>query len=380
MSQFAHAIARLETLADGTARRLDGSDGHAPSWHLWKKSEVNAISAALAAQRPLLVRGEPGTGKSQLARAAAAALNWHLHTSTLHARSEAQDLLYQFDAVRRLADAQIQQLNANQNAYWQPQALWKALNWESAHDYGSLRQDRPNGAKPPAKAGHVVLIDEIDKAPSDVPNGLLEVLGARRFEIPAIPLTVAAHGLAIDGNDADNKATSEAWPLVIITTNEERELPAAFLRRCMVLTHNSEYTQGYAGFLIEHGLAHFGPKRECLGSAANPPGYLIAPDLLTMAASQLAEDRERAQYAQLTPPGLAEYLDLLYALHRLAPGNTAAQTHWLTRLNQYAYLKNRIDDHQDPLQQNSATGERAISASAPASVSATVSAPAPAAS
>ncbi len=362
MTQFARAIAHLETLADGTARRLDGSDGHAPSWHLWKKSEVNAISAALAAQRPLLVRGEPGTGKSQLARAAAAALNWHLHTSTLHARSEAQDLLYQFDAVRRLADAQIQQLDANQNAYWQPQALWKALDWDSAHDYGSLRLDRPNDAKPPAKAGHVVLIDEIDKAPSDVPNGLLEVLGARRFEIPAIPLTVAAHVPAVETSDAENKATAEAWPLVIITTNEERELPAAFLRRCMVLTHNSEHTQGYAGFLIEHGLAHFGPNRECLGSA-HPPGYLIAPDLLSVAATQLAEDRERAQYAQLTPPGLAEYLDLLYALHRLAPGDTAAQTHWLTRLNQYAYLKNRIDDNSHRLQQNSASGERAIPAS-----------------
>ena len=359
-NQFNQAIERLEKLADGIARRLDGSDGHPPSWHLWKKAEVNAISAALAAQRPLLVRGEPGTGKSQLARAAAAALGWHLHTSTLHARSEAQDLLYQFDAVRRLADAQVNKLDDDETRYWQPQALWKALDWDSAHDYGSLRGERPNGAKPPAKPGHVVLIDEIDKAPSDVPNGLLEVLGARRFDIAAIPLTVTANG----GQGSHVADECEAWPLVIITTNEERELPPAFMRRCMVLAYDSTYKNGYARFLIEHGLAHFGPARERLGGG-NLGDSIIDKELLVLAAEQLAEDRERAQLAQLSAPGLAEYLDLLYALHRLAPFDKAAQMRWLTRLNQYAYLKNRIDgDGENASRQDSSSGERTISSPA----------------
>lgn len=351
MTQFTDAITRLAPLADGIARRLDGNDGQAPSWHLWKQSEINAISAALAAQRPLLVRGEPGTGKSQLARAAAAALGWELHTNTLHARSEAQDLLYQFDAVRRLADAQVHQLNANANSYWEPQALWKALDWDSAHDYGSLA--RPDGAKPQPKPGHVVLIDEIDKAPSDVPNGLLEVLGARCFEIPAIPRKVTA------------SQSSAAWPLVIITTNEERELPAAFLRRCMVLTHASEPNASYRQFLIQHGLAHFGPNREHAAHEHPENEHTDSIDLalLTLAANQLADDRERAQQAQLTAPGLAEYLDLLYALHRLAPGNTPEQGKWLNRLNQFAYLKNRIDeDGANALRQNGASGERTITA------------------
>ncbi len=108
MNSIPLPLNRLRDLANRQARRLDGSDGMTPSWHLWKQREVNAITIALASQRPLLVRGEPGTGKSQLARAAAAALGWPLHGSTLHVRSEAQDLLYQFDAVRRLADAQAQ--------------------------------------------------------------------------------------------------------------------------------------------------------------------------------------------------------------------------------------------------------------------------------
>jgi MoxR-like ATPase len=343
-SALAATIAHINTLADGTARRLDGSDGQPPSWHLWQTNEVHAITLALASQRPLLVRGEPGTGKSQLARAAAAALKWPLHSATLHARSEAQDLLYQFDAVRRLADAQINCLH-HEAAYWQPQALWQALDWDLAHDYGSLRLHRPDGAKPTAPAGHVVLIDEIDKAPSDVPNGLLEVLGARCFEIAAIPLRVSG---------AAAGAGCAPWPLVIITTNEERELPAAFLRRCMVLTHDMGADIDYEDFLLRHGRAHFGLAREGASEA------LIDDALLRRAASQLWQDRQHAKAAQLPAPGLAEYLDLLYALHQLAPGQPQAQQAWLNRLNQYAYLKNRIEDGGEDKLRQQANGLRTI--------------------
>lgn len=323
----------------GQAIYLPDTDGQAASWHLWKQNEVNAICAALAAQRPLLVRGEPGTGKSQLARAAAVALGWRLHTCALHARSEPHDLLYQFDAVRRLADAQAQKWQADEeNRYWQPQALWLALNWDSAHGFGSLRT-LPDDVPPPPPDGHVVLIDEIDKAPADVPNGLLDVIGARRFEVPALGLQVNAVG--------------GQWPLVIITTNEERELPAAFQRRCMVLSHSCQHQDGYAGFLLAHAQAHFGPGR---GSAA----AVIDADVLRLAAAQLAQDRKQAQQAQLPPPGLAEYLDLLYALHNLAPGDTTQQRYWLNELNQYAYLKNHIEPHQAQGLQQQADGVRRI--------------------
>ena len=345
MNNTQNTYAHLQTLADGRARRIDGVKGQPATWHLWKNAEINAITLALAAGRPLLVRGEPGTGNSQLARAAASALGWALHTATLHVRSEPQDLLYQFDAVRRLADAQANNLK-DENRYWQPQALWKALDWDSAHDYGALLLARENGNKPPAPPGHVVLIDEIDKAPSDVPNGLLEVLGARCFEIPGIPLLVSPQAAVGDGAQAGN------WPLVIITTNEERDLPDAFLRRCMVLTHDVEADGNYGGFLLRHGRAHFGPNRDGLDHHRDAT---IDETLLQRAADKLVEDRKAAQRAQLAVPGLAEYLDLLYALHDLAPGESAKQGQWLDKLYQYAYRKNRIDgDAPSPLRQQHA--------------------------
>ena len=235
MNKAQNMYAHLQTLADGRARRIDGVKGQPATWHLWKNAEINAITLALAAGRPLLVRGEPGTGKSQLARAAASALGWALHTATLHVRSEPQDLLYQFDAVRRLADAQANNLK-DENRYWQPQALWKALDWDSAHDYGALLLARENGNKPPAPTGHVVLIDEIDKAPSDVPNGLLEVLGARCFEIPGIPLLVSPQVAAGAGAQAHgwvrgSKSAGGRWGLE--GRMEVRPPPGAILDRTL---------------------------------------------------------------------------------------------------------------------------------------------------
>lgn len=312
-------LAMLSQLSANTVSHLPASDGHPASWHLWHQREIHALTIALAAQRPLLVRGEPGTGKSQLARAAAAALGWKLHSTTLHARSEAQDLLYQFDAVLRLADAQANKAITDEAKYWQPQALWRALDWPSSCAYGSLRH-----APPENPLGHVVLIDEIDKAPSDVPNGLLDVLGARFFEIPALGKRIPAQG------------SSTVWPLVIITTNEERELPPAFLRRCMVLAHDVKQGAEYLDFLLQHGAAHFGAGRE--GEHA-----VIAPEIRQEAAKQLLRDRENAQAAQLTAPGLAEYIDLLSALHQIAPNDSAKQGEWLGKLSQYAFLKNRIE-------------------------------------
>lgn len=323
-------ISKLEAML-AAPQYLPGSDGHPPAWHLWKANEVDALSIALAAQRPLLVRGEPGTGKSQLARAASAALGWELHSCALHARSEPQDLLYQFDAVRRLADAQIGKLDETQNSYWQPQALWHALDWESAQEFGAQAL-RVEGAAP---AGHVVLIDEIDKAPSDVPNGLLELLSARFFEIPAL------------GRRVPEVPGKNPWPLLIITTNEERELPPAFLRRCMVLSHDLPQGAAYADFLLAHGQVHFGAGRTLPNGRQAGAGDSLSDAAMRQAAQQMLQDRQQAQMAQLNAPGLAEYLDLLAALHQLAAGDDEAQRTWLARLNQYAFLKNRIEEGGD---------------------------------
>lgn len=320
---FSPAIHKLRDLQPGQIRSLDPMEGFSGSWHLWKQSEIDAAILALAARRPLLVRGEPGTGKTQLAHALACALGWALHAVTIHARFEAQDLLYQFDAVRRLSDAQAEKLSQpgwDEKPYWQPGPLWKAFGWDTTAGYGGIRELA--GGEAVAPEGHVVLIDEIDKADSDLPNSLLDVLGSRRLVIPPLAEPLLA--------------SAERWPLIVITTNEERELPPAFLRRCVVLSHDLAAGAAYAGFLIEHGRAHF-------GEAAMKPAPAMDEAVLRQAAEQLLEDRTRTQAAHLSPPGLAEYLDLLRALLELAPGDPVRQGDWLGRLNRYAYLKHRVE-------------------------------------
>ena len=317
----------LQSLTPGAILPLTEPPSLDPSVHQWSEEEIDALILAEAAQRPLLVRGEPGTGKTQLARAAAQQLGWQLLAQTVHPRFEAQDLIYRFDAVRRLADAQAGQFRATNHDeanYWEPGPLWRAYGWESAHAWGSCRAEtRP--------AGHVILIDEIDKADSDLPNSLLEVLGQRSFYIAPLRLAVGGPGLQ--------------RPLVIITTNEERELPAAFLRRCVVLNLAPKPDVTYGDWLIKRALAHFGPRD-------GRPALLDLDAVIAPAAEQLVEDRNAIQAAGLTPPGPAEFLDLLYALLRLAPGDPNRQRKLIAQLSAYAFVKNGAVDQQAKLSQS----------------------------
>jgi MoxR-like ATPase len=212
---------------------------------------------AFSARRPLLVRGEPGTGKTQLARPAAAWLGWELHGLTIHPRIEASDLIYRFDAVKRLAGAQLGRADLIEADYWEPGPLWKAFGWSSASQYRSLSK-HPR----PEPDGHVVLLDEIDKADSDVPNSLLDVLGQWTFEVPQLGLEFGSAALQL--------------PLFLITTNEERELPAAFIRRCIVLNLEPDPNVDYVDWLLMRGRAFqsggAGHGRDAAGSQATHPG------------------------------------------------------------------------------------------------------------
>ena len=304
------------------------------SWHQWSQAEIDALMLAYAARRPLLVRGEPGTGKTQLARAAADFLGWRLHVETIHPRFEPHELLYRFDAVRRLADAQAKEpkLDEHKHDYWQPGVLWKAYGWDSAKDF--LSEDEKKHADP---KGHVVLIDEIDKADSDLPNSLLEILSQRSFRVEPV-------------NEPIGGPNVQA-PLVMITTNEERELPAAFLRRCIVLSLAAE--GNYVEWLMSRGAAHFG----ALEGVPGREKATLDDKVLKKAAEQLVVDRESIAKLNLSKPGLAEYLDLLYALEALFPKasdpgeHTAAQLEWLDRLSAYGYLKHAVEDPNNPAHQ-----------------------------
>jgi hypothetical protein len=121
-------------------------------------------------------------------------------------------------------------------------------------------------------------------------------------------------------------------PLIIITTNEERELPPAFVRRCIVL--NLAPDKDYVEWLVDRGRAHF--------LAAPDPKQRkpwLSQAILESAALQLQADRKSAVDSGLQPPGPAEYLDLLYALNRLAPGQPHQQRDWLLKLSAYAFVK-----------------------------------------
>ncbi|MEM7478118.1 MAG: AAA family ATPase [Planctomycetota bacterium] len=292
-----------------TDRKLD-SDSDADlteiPYHIFETQSVNAVNGALAAGRPLLVTGEPGVGKSQLALAVAAALKQPLVPFTVNSRTESTDLLWKMDAIRRLAEAQLCatlstagnadeiRSRMDESAFVDPGPLWWGFDWNNAKKHvqtclqirgKEIPDDQvaiPDSGGNPAD-GVVVLIDEIDKAESDVPNGLLEAFGNRSFT----PL----------GCEQVKVTAERPMPLVIITTNRERVLPDAFIRRCLVL----ELTFPSKDEIIKRGVARFGEQHQ---------------SLLEKAATQLLADRK--QHSTPPLPGLAEYLDLIRAVLELA--------------------------------------------------------------
>ncbi len=293
--------------------------------HLFEDREVHAINAALASGRPLLVRGEPGAGKSQLACAAAIALGRQFVSRVIDARTESQDLFFTQDAVRRLADAQLVahgglnkeetlEERLDERNYITPGPLWWGFEWSSAHDQAERAKVLVEETEEKAPNGVVVLLDEIDKADSSVPNGLLECLGQRQFPGPG-GSTICCDSLP---------------PLVVVTTNEERSLPDAFLRRCMVLQMALPKAKSeLLAWLLRRGRAHF---------AADE----IADNVLEAAADMLIEDRKAAKARHLPPPGGAEFLDLLRALFHLEK-SAAAQLKLLTDLRDFALRKHPED-------------------------------------
>lgn len=291
-------------LCPDTAIDLAGTDRFARAGHWWSRPEIDALILAHAARQPLLVRGEAGSGKSQIARAAAQVLGGtEPLCEVIHPRFEALDLLYRVDVVERLADAQIPgQLDPTNEKYVKRGRLWEAIV--------KAREDQP-----------VLLIDEIDKADAEVPNALLDVLGNRSFTVPPL-----AHLPPV-------RAEGGRLPLIIIiTTNEERELPAAFVRRCVVLNLNPPGEDvAFVAWLVQRGRVH---------------RHLdIAEEVRELAARQVLADRRAAIAAGYPKVGLAEYIDLLTALAELTEATrsgerSAEQTAWLRRLSVYALVKN----------------------------------------
>lgn len=296
--------------------------------HIFEPEDIEAVQAARLSKRPLLLRGEPGAGKSQLARAASVALSRAFVSFVVDARTEARDLKWREDVVARLADAQlVGGLDDSSEAkalrgkldltnYVQPGPLWWGFDPESAQTQADRAQGSPVQADTSqSKSGVVVLIDEIDKGGSEVPNGLLEALGAREFTPPGQVKPVSA---------------GDAWPLIVITTNEERRLPDAFLRRCVV--HNMKLPKtetAFVKYLQERGAAYY-------------PDPAVQP-LLKEAATQTWRDRDECKEKRLKPlPGQAEYLDLLRAVFSEDDKGLGTPKERLDTLSRY-FLRKHVD-------------------------------------
>lgn len=313
----------VESTAGDTFLRADESFPEA--WHCWSDAERHAVLQAWGSGRPLLVRGEPGCGKSQLARAVAAVLGVRLFPVVIHPRFEAQDVLFRLDLVERLAQAQVlAQSGAGIEALALRHFVRKGRLWEAMCADAPLLDGKRRSTDWPRA---VVLIDEIDKADTDVPNALLEVFANRSFTPP--------------GHEQPWQSPDAHPPLVVITTNEDRELPPAFVRRCAVLNlrPDDRNEAGFVQWLLDRARTH-------RSLQALQPGGSTA--LLEHAARQVWRDRESARALELPTVGLAEYLDLLQSLVRLSGGRADHAAELLDRLAPYALVKQREQDQQRP--------------------------------
>jgi MoxR-like ATPase len=177
-------------------------DGLAP--YLPSKELVNAVNLAIFLEkRPLLLKGEPGCGKTRLAQAVAYELGLPYEAWYIKSTTRAKDGLYSYDAVRRLHDAQLTRLGEENGS--------SVANLHNYIKMGALGRAFKNEQRT------VVLIDEIDKADIDFPNDLLRELDEQKFTI----------------DETGEEVKANYPPIVFVTSNDEKDLPDAFLRRCL---------------------------------------------------------------------------------------------------------------------------------------------------
>ena len=221
--------------------------------YIFNPDLVGAVAVALWLKRPLLVSGEPGCGKTELGYAIARRRGVaHVHSFSTKSTAEARDLFYTYDAIGRFREAQLAEFQLRlgktadlheTGAYIEYQALGRAIL--DAHPLDSvarLLRGQRSYVHAEAPLRSVVVIDEIDKAPRDFPNDLLREIEDLSFRVPELageksditfpPETADGPGTMAETPDGA-KIPKGFTPFVVVTSNEEKQLPDAFLRRCV---------------------------------------------------------------------------------------------------------------------------------------------------
>jgi len=296
-SEFLPQEVRLVKGNEESPAGVDIRDG---SVYVWTEDTVLTVNIAIRTGRPLLVCGGPGTGKSSLASFVARTMHWNYFEQVITSKSEAKELLWNFDSIRRLRDAyrkgDVSDLN-----YVEPRALWWSFNaGEAQRQVEKIQASLPAGSVGPIPPGElrgvdrpsVLLLDELDKADPDLPNDLLVTLGSQQFRV----------------TDTGQLIKRRSTPLVMITSNDDRILPRAFIRRCIILTLSPPSpTQ-----LVEIAKAHFPSDAERNQTLFSRVAERIRelhkdsdPTQGTSAAEYLDAVRACLKY-EVRPPGVSE--------------------------------------------------------------------------
>ena len=236
-----------------------------------------AVNAAINLEKPLLVKGEPGTGKTELARQISKSLNLEIIEWNIKSTTKAQQGLYEYDAVTRLRDSQLYKDKIDDvSRYIKKGKLWQSFE---------------------SKKRVVLLIDEIDKADIEFPNDLLQELDRMEFYCYELDQTIKA----------------KHRPLVIITSNNEKDLPDAFLRRCffhfitfpdrdvlekIINTHIPKIKKK----LIKDSLDTFFEVRKVPGLKKKPSTSELVDWLKLLVSDDLAQEILTSKQSNLVPP------------------------------------------------------------------------------
>jgi MoxR-like ATPase len=278
-----------------------------PEDYIAEPGLVNAVNIALLLDKPLLLTGEPGTGKTQLAHS----LAWELGFGEplkfeTKSTSTAKDLFYTFDTIGRFKASEDRDLIL----FLTYNALGKAILF--ANDESAVSKYLPPSLAHRGKRHSVILIDEVDKAPRDFPNDILNELEYLRFSVPEL-------------GSVEISADLEYHPLVVITSNSDKDLPDAFLRRCIYYNLPFPDRQTLENIVVRR-LGEF--------SGSSSPLLSSALELFFHLRDQTSQLNKK--------PATAELLDWLLAL-RVADGNKYSLTQQLVEKTLSSLIKTAED-------------------------------------